>query len=318
MFRFAIMGAGNIAGRFCRAANALPECCVTAVASKSRERAGRFAAENGVPHFYADYEEMLEKEKPDAVYIAVTPHDHFRLCMLCLQHRTPVLCEKAMFRTSEEARTVFTLSERENLFTMEALWSRFLPAVNRARDWLQQGKIGQPVFSHIAIGFAAPKDPENRYFCRELGGGTAYDITVYDWQLQTYLFPEEPLDETIQVLWGETGVDESEHIALRYPHMLASLEGSLLYNCDESWTIFGEKGRIVLPHPHYLNEAYRYDENGQEAERYDTPLTEDGFSYEIRETIRCVQAGLYESPVVPHRDTLRCAELFDRILQTRL
>ena len=100
MFRFAIMGAGNIAGRFCRAANALPACCVTAVASKSRERAGRFAAENGVPHFYADYEEMLEKEKPDAVYIAVTPHDHFRLCMLCLQHRTPVLCEKAMFRTS--------------------------------------------------------------------------------------------------------------------------------------------------------------------------------------------------------------------------
>ena len=149
MFRFAVMGAGGIARRFCKTVNAMPDCTLCAVSSKSAQRAQALAKEADVPHFYADYEEMLQKEKPDAVYIAVTPHDHFRLSMLCLQYRTPVLCEKAMFRNSEEAKTVFDLSEKSGVFTMEALWSRFLPSIQTAKAWLHEGRIGKPVFSPL-------------------------------------------------------------------------------------------------------------------------------------------------------------------------
>ncbi len=317
MFRFAVMGAGGIARRFCKTVNAMPDCTLCAVSSKSAQRAQELAKEAGVPHFYADYEEMLQKEKPDAVYIAVTPHDHFRLSMLCLQYQTPVLCEKAMFRNSEEAKTVFDLSEKSGVFTMEALWSRFLPSIQTAKTWLHEGRIGKPIFSRFSIGFAAPKDPTNRYYCEALGGGAAYDVTVYAWQLHTFLFPEEPVEESVQVLWSDTGVDIHEHVALHYPSLLASLEGSLLYDCDEVWTIFGEKGRLVLPHPHYFNQLYLQDPAGKEVERFCPESEEDGFTYQIRETMRCVKQGLFESPMVPHHDTLRCAQLFDRILQTK-
>ena len=54
-FRFAIMGAGNIAGRFCHAAGLVPGAVVTAVASKSAEQAEAFAAKNGICHAYGDY-----------------------------------------------------------------------------------------------------------------------------------------------------------------------------------------------------------------------------------------------------------------------
>ena len=94
-FRFAIMGAGNIAHQFCDAVTLVEDCEVSAIASKDLGRAQKFAEECSVAHAYDNYEQMLIEEKPDCVYIAVTPNDHFRLTMLCLEHRVPVLCEKS-------------------------------------------------------------------------------------------------------------------------------------------------------------------------------------------------------------------------------
>ena len=84
-FRFAIMGAGNIAHQFCDAVTLVEDCEVSAIASKDLERAQKFAEECSVAHAYDNYEQMLIEEKPDCVYIAVTPNDHFRLTMLCLE-----------------------------------------------------------------------------------------------------------------------------------------------------------------------------------------------------------------------------------------
>ena len=75
-FRFAIMGAGNIAGKFCDAVSHVKECEVAAVSSKSMERAADFSRRNNVPKAYDDYEEMLQKERPDCVYIATPPDSH--------------------------------------------------------------------------------------------------------------------------------------------------------------------------------------------------------------------------------------------------
>lgn len=97
-FRFAIMGAGHIAHKFCGAVRLLQDAQVIAVASSSAERAADFAAREQIPSAYGSYEEMLLKEKPDCVYIAVITSMHYELSMLCAKHSVPVLCEKAMFR----------------------------------------------------------------------------------------------------------------------------------------------------------------------------------------------------------------------------
>lgn len=157
-FRFVILGAGNIAGKFCEAVSLIEGAAVVAVASKSLTKAMNFAEKNGVVKAYGDYEEMLQMEKPDGAYIAVTPNDHHRLSMLCLKYGVPVLCEKAMFRNSREAREVFSLSERKGIFVMEALWSRFLPAVRKQKNGWLQGEsarqslpIAPSVFGQIRI-----------------------------------------------------------------------------------------------------------------------------------------------------------------------
>ena len=316
-FRFAIMGAGKIANHFCDAVKRVEGCRVTAVASKSMERAERFAAANGVSAKYDSYEQMLVQEKPDCVYIAVTPHDHYRLGMLCLEHRVPVLCEKAMFLNSGEADAFFLRARELGVFAMEAMWSRFLPALNTARGWLRDGRIGEPVMADSGIGFVAPADPQDRYMNRALGGGAAYDITVYGYELLTWMLEREVERLHVEAVRGETGVDLTEYLLLRFAGNLpAMVRCSFATNmgAEGKLVIYGTKGRIVVPNPHVAMEAQLYLNGSDEpAERFSDEATENGFVYEIAETIRCVREGRVESDVVPHRTTCDCARVFDRI-----
>jgi predicted dehydrogenase len=314
-FRFAILGAGKIAAVFCRAAAALPDAVVAAVASKDEARAERFAAENGVPRAYGDYRLMLEREKPDCAYIAVTPNDHFRLTMLCLEYGIPVLCEKAMFESGAEAERAFAESEQKGIFVMEAMWSRFLPAVRKAKEWLRQGKIGEPALLQAAIGFAAPRDAENRYMNPQLGGGAAKDILVYCYELATFFMERKILRQRVSAVWGGTGVDLTDHVVLEYGDALASLTATFAAPVEEALWISGPDGRIAIPYPHHARECSLFC--GRDlAEKFEDDSGEPGFCGEIREVMRCVREGAVQSERVPHRDTLACARLFDEIRKT--
>ena len=105
-FRFCVIGAGNIAGKFANAVAMIEDCGIMAVASKSLARAEAFAKTNGIDRAYGDYESMLKAERPDGAYIATTCDSHARLSALCVDYGVPVLCEKAMFSDEREAGRV--------------------------------------------------------------------------------------------------------------------------------------------------------------------------------------------------------------------
>lgn len=306
------MGAGNIAHNFCDAVDQLKNCQVVAVASKSMERAQRFAKENSILKAYDSYETMLREEQIDCVYIAVTPNDHFRLSMLCLDYKVPVLCEKAMFLNSRDAKKVFDRSEEEGVFVMEALWSRFLPAVIKARDWVLDGKIGRVRLLDVVLGFRAPENPENRYYSRALGGGVSHDLTVYAYEIGKFFLDAQEQNRDVQAVFGDTGVDLTNHISMTVGEVMVSLTTSMAVDVDNRLVLYGDRGRIVIPHPHYGNDAFLYT-NGEKPVLMFHDETENGFVYEIREVINCIRQGKIESPVVPHNLTLACSEVFDEI-----
>lgn len=316
-FRFAIMGAGGIANKFCGAVSLLEDCEVCAVASKSRERASAFALKNGIKSYYDDYEDMLEREKPDGVYIAVTTNDHCRLSLLCVKHRIPVLCEKAMFQNSAEALEVYGAAEKNGIFVMEAMWSRFLPAIRKAKEWVLQERIGIPQIVQFSIGFAAPPDKDNRYFSPALGGGAAKDLTVYAYEITTFVLEQEMKKMDVSATWSDTGVDVNDHISIEFSHTLADLTASFMTKMEERMVIYGGSGKIIVPTPHFASECFLYDEKGELTECFADRETQNGFTYEIEETIRCIREGKKESRVVPWKDTMDCARLFDRIEETK-
>jgi predicted dehydrogenase len=317
-FKFAIMGAGGISRQFCDAVNRINGCEVIAVASRTIEHATAFAKENGIKAAYGGYEQMLKEEKPDCVYIGVVASAHYELSMLCLDYKVPVLCEKAMFLNSNQAMEVFKRSAELNVFVMEALWSRFLPAINKAKQWLEEGRIGKPALLDISIGFVAPADKNNRYFNQSLGGGAAFDITVYAYELTTYLVSQRIKEMQVSAIFGETGVDVTDQVCIRFDDMLASLKTSFVGVMEERMVIYGDKGKIVVPNPHFSSEALLYNADKELSVHYRDEETKNGFVYEIQEVMDCVRNGKIESKVVGHQATIDCALLFDRIMECRL
>lgn len=316
VFRFGIMGAGSIAHKFCDAVKHIPQCELVAVSSKSLDRAQGFASQEGIEKAYDSYEMMLQEEQLDGVYIAVTVDAHYDLCMLSMDYKVPILCEKAMFPTAREAEEVFQRAKRENIFIMEGMWSRFLPAIQTARRWILDGKIGEIAYGDVTIGFQAPYDPDNRYWNPKLGGGAALDLTVYSYELLTYMIDQPILDMKVSATWSETGVDTTDQITLQYDNALASIMATLACSMEEHLIIYGSKGRVVVPRPIFADKALLYD-NKQLIESFEDSTTINGFTYEIEEMIRCINEGLIESPTVTHQLTIDCCRLYDRIWLTK-
>ena len=200
---------------------------------------------------------------------------------------------------------------------MEAMWSRFLPPVRKVRDWVAEGRIGQVELAQCDIGFIAPYAPDNRYFSPALGGGAAMDITVYAYEITTFILNQSIRKISAEASWSDTGVDASNHVSITFDHTLASLMTSFISNMDDRLVLYGRTGKIVVPRPHCCTECFLYASDGTLVEHFADTETQNGFTYEIEEAMRCIRAGLYESPVVPHQDTLDCARLFDMINQTR-
>lgn len=317
MFRFAIMGAGDISRKFCDAVRRLEGVSVASVSSKSAERAKAFAEKEGIPTSYGSYAEMLESEKPDCVYIGADTASHCKLTVLCIEHGTPVLCEKAMFCNMKEAEDAIALAKKKGVFIMEAMWSYFLPAVKKAKEWVDAGRIGKIYASDATIGFKAPTHEGNRYFTTKLGGGVAYDLTVYTYDLTTLMLGHDWLDCEVSALWHESGVDTVDHAVLRYDGCLSSMTTSIVGPLEERLILYGEAGKIVLPSSHYASRAYLYGADGGLIEEFKDTVTENGFTYEAQEAVDCVLAGRTESPVVPLSVTLDSTRFYERIYGTR-
>ena len=315
-FRFAIMGAGNIAGKFVDAVRRIENCEVAAVASKSKERAENFARQFQIERYYDSYETMLQDGSIDCVYIATTPNFHFELCQLCLAYNIPILCEKAMFRSRREAEIIFSESRRKGIFVMEAMWSRFLPALEKAKQWLDEGRIGEVSFVNCIISYAFDPVKNHRNFDPLLGGGAAFDLTVYAYELTDYFWGREDVRFSVNAGWDHSGIDLWNQVNLGYGEnnrKMASLYSGCTAMADERIEIAGSMGRIVVPYPHHGDRAYLFDIMQNQKEEFIDEQTKNGFIYEIEEAVRCIRKGNIESEIVPHELTLRCSELFDVI-----
>ena len=309
-FRWLILGAGDIAVKFNDAIRRIEGAEVIGVGSRSMARGAAFAEKHGIPHS-GSYADMLAL-RPDAAYIAATTEAHADLTRLCIEYGIPVLCEKAMFTNSAEAEEVFALAREKGVFAMEAMWSRFLPSIVEMKRQLDAGVIGRVKHFDIAIGWEAYSGPGSRFYLKELGGGAAYDLLVYCYELAEFFLGVPEKIENVSVHWASTGVDETEIVTLRYPWGLANLTASIGVRLDERTVIMGNQGQLRMLRPHFGSDFVLRHPDGSE-ESWQDHQTENGFVYEAMEVMRCVKAGLLESPTVPQALTLRCARLFDKL-----
>ena len=167
-----------------------------------------------------------------------------------------------MVPTAAQAQEIFSLAKEKGLFVMEAMWSRFLPHINQARQWIKEGRIGSLEAAACTIGFSASRDPAHRINNPELGGGAAYDIGVYAIELTTYLIDEPVIDVQSMLTRSETGVDKTDSILLRFPSCTANLQATTAATVREELCIYGSEGFIRIPRAHCSHSCTLYNKKG--------------------------------------------------------
>jgi predicted dehydrogenase len=311
--RLAILGTGNMAHEFARGVRHAPNVELVAVASRNHEASGRFAREFNVPQNFADYTALASAPGIDLVYVS-TPHScHFENSLLCLEHGKAVVCEKPFTINAPQARLLIEKARAKRLFLMEAMWSRYIPAIVRLRDLLASNAIGRVQLMVAGGAYMPDFDSESYLFRPDLGGGVLLDAGVYLLSMASMIFGS-PRRVLAAGSLGDSGVDEHDAIVLQHEHgALASLYVSLRGKASPDLTLLGDRGRIYVHPPLFAPRALTLSIHGQPDEVLQLPFPGNGYQFEAIEAADCILRGQTESAVMPLDETLSIMQTMDEI-----
>jgi predicted dehydrogenase len=312
--RWGILSTGAIAHKFAEGLRALDDAELAAVGSRRAETAEAFAQEFDVPRSHSSYADLAADPGVDVIYVA-TPHVfHRENTLLCLRAGKAVLCEKPFTINAREAEEVIAAARADRRFLMEAMWTRFLPAIVKVRELLAEGAIGQARMLRADFCFRTGWNPQGRLLNPALGGGALLDVGVYTVSLASMVFGPEPTHIVSHAHIGETGVDEQSAMVLGYAGgQLAVLACAVRTATPHVAQIVGTEGRIYIHHPFWHPSRITLEREGADPEEMELPYPGNGYTCEAAEVGRRLRQGELESPTIPLDETLAVLRILDRI-----
>jgi len=309
--RWGVVATGNISHAFTRDLAGAGGAEVVAVASRSLENAEKFGAEFGIPSRYDDYAALIADESVDVVYIG-TPHpQHYAVARACLAAGKAVLCEKPVTINARQARDLVAVARANGVFFAEAMWMRANPVVRAAYDDVRAGLIGEPMQVLADFCFTKPELP-GRLLRPELGGGALLDLGIYPATF-AYAALGRPAHVKAVAELSDLGVDLNTAMVWSYESgAVAALTCGVRANSPCTASISGTEGTLLLP-SRFHNPDHYIRQTASGAERVEIASTGTGYQHEAAEVMRCVRAGLTESPLFPHDDTIAVLELLDLV-----
>ncbi len=345
--RWGILGTGWVAHEFAKGLRYVSNAQLTAVGSRSLEKAAKFADVFHVPHVHGSYEALVGDTDVDVVYIA-TPHSRHKTdCLMAFAAGKAVLCEKPFTIDAVEAEQVINAARRHGIFCMEAMWMRFMPAIRKAHEIVRSGAIGQVRMLTADFGVPTVFDPAHRAFNAALGGGALLDRGVYPLSLAFELFGA-PTSVQSSAHMMQTGVDEHTSALLRYAGgQIAAISATLTGYAANEAVIIGTEGRLTIHEPLCrpdqitLRKAPRTGSGGSghgslkqrmksalknnallrrmhglllgQSGSLSVPYEGNGYNHEATEVGRCLTTGQTESSLMPLDETLEIMRTLDLI-----
>ncbi len=313
--RFGVIGPGVIANKFADAVSRCDDAVIAAVASRNQERGDSYAAKYGVEKVYTSYDDVMQDPDIDALYIAVPHNWHAELAIKAMRNKKAVLCEKPCAVNLAQAQQIIAVAKEEGVLFLEAMWTRFLPAMQTAHEWIAAGKIGDVRLLESSFAFRCEPNPESRLFNRDLAGGAMLDVGVYiiAFSLDYAKGAVTKCSGMAQI--GETGVDELTTLQMQFEDGTIALSScGVACRTRPEACIQGTKGMIVLPEFWQAPYARLYNNKGELIETFHDEQP-NGFYYEVEHFAALWREGALESPRMPWAETLRMAEIYDGMLK---
>jgi predicted dehydrogenase len=313
--RWGIVGPGRIAENVVGDFEHVPDAEVVAVASRSSDRAHAFATKHRIGRAYGSYRELIADPDVDVIYVA-TPHpQHLAVGVEAARAGKSLLVEKAFAATLAGAESLVDAIRENQVFAMEAMWTRFQPAVVKTRELLADGAIGEVRSVQADLGVVRRFDPSDRIFAYDLGGGAILDLGVYVVSFAQMVLGA-PISVSVHGSLEPSGVDAEVSLLVAFPEgRTATLMCSLHSPMPGHARIFGSTGWIdVLPRFHHPRSIVVH-RNGAEPERVERPARGAGYAHELIEVTESIKTGNRESTIMPLGDTLAVQRVLDEALE---
>ncbi|KAJ8094436.1 hypothetical protein PM082_010870 [Marasmius tenuissimus] len=317
---------------------------ITAVGSRSVDSAQSFIHRIGLGpsdkedvKAYGSYAEVYADHNVDVIYIG-TPHTfHYENALDAIKAKKHVLCEKPVTTNAAELRALIAAAKENNVFFMEALWTRFHPLALEFKKISESGALGNPIVLHADLSgdFDIHNIPtSHRILDPKLGGGAILDLGPYPliWAIiALFEHPSNKLTKPTSITGSIlktpiTGVDANTNFTLNFSE--ADLSAQAVLSCSINTNNTGngvairyEKGSIRIAEPLYRPQSftvtYLGKVNGKNAvvkeEKRFFEYIERGLYFQADEVARCIRDGKIESDVWTHQKSLLEMEIFDEV-----
>lgn len=282
---------------------------ITALTDLSRNAAEQMAAGIDGARVFDDVPAMLDSSLVDAVSICTPPVAHEEPALQVLAKGIHVLSEKPLAATPEACRSMIEASEKSNAVLMVAFRHRFLPAIRKMKEIIDNGDLGalvyfQNTFSGPAFGMV------DKWFSKKAiaGGGTTMDTSTHSIDLFRFLIGEVTESKTVQHTHLEgIDVEDSSIIALKAENgALGTLTASWVAGIGQAVIdITGQDGRVLYDYT--IAEEVRFQKRGEDTWQVFPVKASGGFTEEIAYFLSVI--GGAEHNLCTGHDGLRAVEI---------
>ncbi|MBU2485980.1 MAG: Gfo/Idh/MocA family oxidoreductase, partial [Alphaproteobacteria bacterium] len=248
IIRWGIAGTGTIARQFASDIGHADGAVLSAVCSRDLARAREFAGHHAGIVAFDSLASMIGARAIDAVYIATPNAIHLAQTLECIAGGVPVMIEKPMTASLDEALEIERAARSGGSLVMEAMWSRYLPAIRALRRALRDGAIGTVRKLEADIAWKHEYDPANRLFDRSQGGGALHDLGIYPISLARY-FLGDPVSVDGSWCAAPSGVDIAATLHLHFAGAEAQIQCGFDRDGSNRMVIEGDNGVVVIAPP---------------------------------------------------------------------
>lgn len=247
--RFGILSTARINEKLLATARGSAKLEVVAAGSRSPERAAAFARTHGLARAHGSYEALLADDDVEVVYVSLPNALHIPWTILALRHGKHVLCEKPLSPRAAEVEEAFDVAEAEGRLLSEAFMYRFHPQLDRVRELLADGAIGD--LRLVSSSFRFPADPiADATVLKGPDGGSLLDVGCYCVSASRLLAGEP------EVVQGEVVPADGDGVDLRFvgtlrcrSGVLAQFDSSVDLPHAERLELMGSRGTLALSDP---------------------------------------------------------------------
>ncbi len=310
--RWGIVGAGRIAHTFVKDMPATGNGIVQAVAARSGVAARAFAGRYDIQTSHAGYAALYSDPDVDAIYIA-TPHNlHLRHAGDALRAGKAVLCEKPITTNANECQQLIDIAADSGSYLMEAMWTWFLPAIRKAREWVDSGRIGRIVRIQSDFGYPVSYGEDVREYDPALAGGCLLEMGVYPVALTALFADADPQRVDVVARHAPNGVEDDIVATFDFDDFVSTIGTSFRTKLRNWAFVIGEDGYIAIPDFWRANECQLWVLDEQ-VDRFHDPRSTNGFDYQVRAVNDDLIAGRTQSETIPLAASLRIQQHMDLI-----